>query len=431
MSDDNKEGAGVPVNEHSFVQPVPDHCDRITWRGHYYHLREATPPAVMPAAPSEIELQHREALDCLDSVMRAASHVLVGLAPSEKEAKLRSVLSKAHDWCMAERAALSQTMQPQAEPAAGEQAARNWIHGEAIDYLEVPDVQDESGINAHYSRDLVLQCIDAAIEAGKEQAGAVASESRCSNCDDTGDVNSITGEWRGVCICPAGQAINARALAAPGAAIAAREQEYLKGGNINPAPTYSKPPAPAAPPPVPESHEGEQDTGWQAFGRLSEAVVLAAVSAGVKVHPHAWSVKVHTYAALEALAALASREEAPATPQAAIPAAQGGADERTPHDAMWSAYEKDLPRARLTVHSSHFNTSAPVWFERGYHAALTQPTTMQQAEPTDVVRELPEVECPKCELKVLRNCGGNCPIPNRDGATLKGMQPGERKEGAE
>lgn len=53
MSDDNKEGAAEPVNEHGFVQPVPDHCDRITWRGHYYHLREATPPAVMPAAPSD------------------------------------------------------------------------------------------------------------------------------------------------------------------------------------------------------------------------------------------------------------------------------------------------------------------------------------------------------------------------------------------
>lgn len=31
---------------------------------------------------------------------------------------------------------------------------------------------------------------------------------RCPNCDDTGDVHSIDGEWRGVCHCPAGQAIN-------------------------------------------------------------------------------------------------------------------------------------------------------------------------------------------------------------------------------
>ncbi|MFA5898095.1 MAG: hypothetical protein WC829_03160 [Hyphomicrobium sp.] len=34
---------------------------------------------------------------------------------------------------------------------------------------------------------------------------------RCPNCDDTGDVNSIDGEWRGVCYCPAGKSINAQA----------------------------------------------------------------------------------------------------------------------------------------------------------------------------------------------------------------------------
>lgn len=51
---------------------------------------------------AETDLQYREALHCLSSVMRAASHALVSMAPSEKEAKLRSVLAKAHDWYMAE-----------------------------------------------------------------------------------------------------------------------------------------------------------------------------------------------------------------------------------------------------------------------------------------------------------------------------------------
>lgn len=32
---------------------------------------------------------------------------------------------------------------------------------------------------------------------------------RCKNCDDTGDVNSVTGEWRGYCHCAAGQALRA------------------------------------------------------------------------------------------------------------------------------------------------------------------------------------------------------------------------------
>ena len=29
-----------------FVQPVPSHCDRITWRGQYYHLPITTPAAI-------------------------------------------------------------------------------------------------------------------------------------------------------------------------------------------------------------------------------------------------------------------------------------------------------------------------------------------------------------------------------------------------
>jgi hypothetical protein len=33
---------------------------------------------------------------------------------------------------------------------------------------------------------------------------AVAVRKACANCDDTGDVTSIDGEWRGVCHCPAG-----------------------------------------------------------------------------------------------------------------------------------------------------------------------------------------------------------------------------------
>lgn len=29
----------------TYVQQVPDHCDRITWRGSYFHLPIATPQA--------------------------------------------------------------------------------------------------------------------------------------------------------------------------------------------------------------------------------------------------------------------------------------------------------------------------------------------------------------------------------------------------
>ena len=41
-------------------------------------------------------------------------------------------------------------------------------------------------------------------------AAAPPVAQRCPNCDDTGDVHTIDGQWRGTCHCPAGQAINAR-----------------------------------------------------------------------------------------------------------------------------------------------------------------------------------------------------------------------------
>ena len=43
--------------------------------------------------------------------------------------------------------------------------------------------------------------IESQARAKRENAG------RCQYCDDTGDVHSIDGEWRGVCVCPAGKAI--------------------------------------------------------------------------------------------------------------------------------------------------------------------------------------------------------------------------------
>lgn len=43
----------------SYVHPVPDHCDRIVWRGNYYGLPLAAPaqepPTDQPAAPSAHE----------------------------------------------------------------------------------------------------------------------------------------------------------------------------------------------------------------------------------------------------------------------------------------------------------------------------------------------------------------------------------------
>lgn len=99
-------------------------------------LIERIQAAPTPAEPAKTEaaLQLQEALNCLDDVLRAAGRVLVGLPPSEQEAKLRSVWSKAHEWSAAERKALSTPPTPEAEPAQQDTAEPplfgRWHHGE-------------------------------------------------------------------------------------------------------------------------------------------------------------------------------------------------------------------------------------------------------------------------------------------------------------
>ena len=52
-------------------------------------------------------------------------------------------------------------------------------------FLEIPDVQDESGINAYYSREVVLECIDAAL-ASHGQAPAPTHEQIAAYLESTG-----------------------------------------------------------------------------------------------------------------------------------------------------------------------------------------------------------------------------------------------------
>ena len=44
-----------------------------------------------------------------------------------------------------------------------------------------------------------------------DAAQPLTPNGRCGYCDDTGDVTSIAGEWRGYCYCPAGKALAAAA----------------------------------------------------------------------------------------------------------------------------------------------------------------------------------------------------------------------------
>jgi len=55
---------------------------------------------------------------------------------------------------------------------------------------------------------------------------------RCPNCDDTGDVHSIDGEWRGVCHCPAGQAINAQVKPSTNSIVQAAVIRALDEANV-------------------------------------------------------------------------------------------------------------------------------------------------------------------------------------------------------
>lgn len=46
-------------------------------------------------------------------------------------------------------------------------------------------------------------------------AGYAPAVERCTSCDDSGDLTDLTGEWRGYCTCPAGEALKNKPAATP------------------------------------------------------------------------------------------------------------------------------------------------------------------------------------------------------------------------
>lgn len=62
------------------------------------------------------------------------------------------------------------------QPKDDAQPSRECLHQSAApeEFLEAPDVQDESGLSTHYSRSLVLECISAALQAAPPAPAAVA-----------------------------------------------------------------------------------------------------------------------------------------------------------------------------------------------------------------------------------------------------------------
>jgi hypothetical protein len=72
----------------SYVHEIPDHCDRIVWRGRYYHLESMQPVEAPPAECEHLRsdllaekqtdgqplFQMRKCLDC-DKTFRVRSYV--------------------------------------------------------------------------------------------------------------------------------------------------------------------------------------------------------------------------------------------------------------------------------------------------------------------------------------------------------------------
>lgn len=65
-------------------------------------------------------------------------------------------------------------------------------------------------------------------------ARKLAAPERCPYCDDTGDVHSIDGEWRGTCNCPAGRPLTASPTAQPSEPVGEREDDdpWLSGDDM-------------------------------------------------------------------------------------------------------------------------------------------------------------------------------------------------------
>ena len=298
MSDDNKEGAGVPVAEWQLVPIEPTDAMMVAWDksgaldlksehfddypGDEWVKKNAaldwaamlaaapTPPAVMPAAPSDADARllhafgRRTAFEIGDHALplmlgpnwnhqgcygensewlclrfnsieerdefRAAARAWENVARERADAACQAcgdsgvvTDTEGHKWpCYQRCSALSQTMQPKAESAPSMDRFEHVIRWVRDNYQDHSIASLCDGLRAAY----YALCRPAEPAAGG-QAGAVADVNPfayrpyCLNCEKEGH---RTRE------CHSTYAVNARSneidlLAAPGAAIAAREQE--------------------------------------------------------------------------------------------------------------------------------------------------------------------------------------------------------------
>jgi hypothetical protein len=100
-----------PVAENNYVQPVPDHCDRITWRNNYYHLPiKSTPPQanalvaaayrkaaelIMPKEGGYVSPKLRHLTVAADEVSKLNAEIILNSIPADAEAALRELIADA------------------------------------------------------------------------------------------------------------------------------------------------------------------------------------------------------------------------------------------------------------------------------------------------------------------------------------------------
>lgn len=97
----------------------------------------------------------------------------------------------------------------------------------------------------NYARQYVEEGDVEVFEVTRTKVAALSTPpaERCPSCDDTGDVVSIDGHWRGYCSCPAGERLRSTPPAASqpwGTGLLARE-ELANDGTVGAGPAASQP----------------------------------------------------------------------------------------------------------------------------------------------------------------------------------------------
>lgn len=437
MSDDNKEGAGVPVaylltRPSGFAWPLMPKDITPETRAVFEAdgarvepLFLATPPAVMPAAPSDAQIAE----------LRARKAYAIG--PAGYIDFARDVL------------ALSQTMQPQAGPSifidfkqatdllamfGGEPNEITLQVGEGHSgrgmYASYTDMPEEGTIFLGVSDQEAMPEPQAEPAAG-EQAGAVARDAAIELVSfyRKAVIEALGGGAEEVATMHAEQRRLVNALAAPGAAIAAREQEaeaFLRQMASLPG-TIIRSSRDLSPQAISNARASSK---WLALRDGLGFAILAEHARQAAEDEQSSCEKCSSPNDCQRLGCAASASSGAArgaVPYPMIPPNYLHKDGLLwelvgDHQRAVTALERDYSARMLDRHVENMMRA----YVDADRAALTQPTTVQQAEVADLREGLGQIAAAVKDNPVMLRC---CRLID-ERLALKGMQPGERKEGA-